>query len=131
VTEATPDPTAEAVTVREQMAQGLIEVITMACGGQIQEDVIPVVVAWAQKMTLRDLTLEYTQEAQRLYAEAERVHLERTPVAYAYGLQCRRRADAYTQAAAMIHQTVETRWPPACEQPMITPSDGDAESPQD
>ena len=131
MTEATPDPTAEAVTVRDQMTRGLVEVITQACGGQIQEDAIPLVVDWAQKLTLRDVTLEYAQEAQRLYAEAERVELERTPVAHMYAHQCRLRADAYTQAAAMIHQTVETRWPPVCEQPTITPSDGDAESPQD
>jgi hypothetical protein len=75
-----------------------------------------------EKLTLRDLCIEYIKEAQRLYAEAERVKQERTPVALHYAEICNVRADAYTQAAAMIHYTVESRWGAA----IVTPRDGDS-----
>lgn len=84
-------------------------------------------VDWVEKLTLRDLCMDYAKQAQRLYAEAHQVAQERTTVALAYAELCERRAYAYTQAAVMIHNTVESRWPGESPGVEVTPSDGHTE----
>lgn len=81
------------------------------------------VVDWAQKLTLRDLCIEYAMRAEELYAEADQAQREGTRTAWQYADVCRARADAYLQACAMIHQTVESRWPDSAVARGVTPRD--------
>ena len=64
-----------------------------------------------EKLTLRDMCTDYIQQAGKLYREATDVAREGTQVALRYAEICNARGDAYTQAAAMIHNSVESRWP--------------------
>lgn len=118
----TPETTP--VTVRDQIEATLCDMVAMAERDHLPRGYVAAVVGWAQRLTLRGLTLDWAIEGQRLYAEAERVELEATQVARTYAQICRSRADMYTQATALLHQEVEARWPRG--EPTITPRDGDA-----
>lgn len=100
------------VTIREQLVNTLRDLLAVHERSGVDPHVVGWVADWAQRLTLRGLTLDWAQEAQELYQEAATVHLEGTPVARTYAALCRQRADMYVQAAALLHQEVERRWAP-------------------
>lgn len=100
------------VTIREQIETTLCDMVALAERTHLHKGYVTSIVDWTQRLTLRGLTLDWAQEAQELYQDAATAHLEGTPVAGMYVALCRQRADMYTQAAALLHQEVERRWPP-------------------
>ena len=100
------------VTIREQIETTLCDMVALAERNHLHKGYVTFIVDWAQRLTLRGLTLDWAQQAQELYAEADQAQREGTRVACAYATICRQRADMYTQAAALLHQEVERRWPP-------------------
>lgn len=100
------------VTIREQLVNTLRDLMAVHERNGVDPHVVGWVADWAQRLTLRGLTLDWAQEAQELYQEADQTQREGTRVACEYARICRQRADMYTQAAALLHQEVERRWPP-------------------
>lgn len=119
----TPETTP--VTVREQIEVTLCDMVALAERNHLQRGYVTAVVDWAQRLTLRGLTTDWAREAQELYQEADEAQREGTLVARAYAGVCRDRADMYTQAAALLHQEVERRWPRDGSPATVTPCDGD------